>query len=34
MIERRGVSDPRKLCSGPGKLCQALPSAASTDGLR
>jgi DNA-3-methyladenine glycosylase len=24
MQERRGVEDPRKLCSGPGKLCQAL----------
>jgi DNA-3-methyladenine glycosylase len=24
MAERRGVSDPRALCSGPGKLCQAL----------
>jgi len=24
MAERRGLSDPRALCSGPGKLCQAL----------
>lgn len=24
MRERRGVSDPRLLCSGPGRLCQAL----------
>jgi DNA-3-methyladenine glycosylase len=24
MHERRGLSDPRALCSGPGKLCQAL----------
>jgi len=24
MAERRGVSEPRLLCSGPGRLCQAL----------
>lgn len=24
MAENRGVSDPEELCSGPGKLCQAL----------
>ena len=24
MAERRGLADPRALCSGPGKLCQAL----------
>ena len=24
MIARRGVADPLKLCSGPGRLCQAL----------
>lgn len=24
MAERRGLTDPRALCSGPGKLCQAL----------
>jgi DNA-3-methyladenine glycosylase len=33
MIERRGISDPRKLCSGPGKLCQALAVGAKHDGL-
>ena len=24
MIARRGIADPLKLCSGPGRLCQAL----------
>lgn len=24
MIDRRGLSDPRLLCAGPGRLCQAL----------
>lgn len=33
MIERRGLSDPRKLCSGPGKLCQALAVGGEHDGL-
>jgi DNA-3-methyladenine glycosylase len=33
MVERRGVSDPRKLCSGPGKLCQALAVGGEHDGL-
>jgi DNA-3-methyladenine glycosylase len=33
MSERRGVSDPRKLCSGPGKLCQALAVGGEHDGL-
>lgn len=33
MIERRGVSDPRKLCSGPGKVCQALAVNGEHDGL-
>ncbi len=33
MIERRGVSDERKLCSGPGKLCQALAVSGEHDGL-
>jgi DNA-3-methyladenine glycosylase len=34
MVERRGLSDPRALCSGPGKLCQALAVDRRHDGLR
>lgn len=33
MIERRGMSDPRALCSGPGKLCQALAITREHGGL-
>jgi len=33
MRERRGVSDPRLLCSGPGRLCQALGVDRTLDGL-
>jgi DNA-3-methyladenine glycosylase len=33
MAERRGLSDPRALCSGPGKLCQALAVTRAHDGL-
>jgi DNA-3-methyladenine glycosylase len=33
MAERRGVADPRKLASGPGKLSQALGIAAGHNGL-
>lgn len=33
MIARRGVSEPRLLCSGPGRLCQALGVDRSFDGL-
>ncbi|MHB8059557.1 MAG: DNA-3-methyladenine glycosylase [Gaiellaceae bacterium] len=33
MIARRGRSDPRALCSGPGKLCQALAVSGEHDGL-
>jgi DNA-3-methyladenine glycosylase len=33
MRERRGVRDPRLLCSGPGRLCQALGVTAAQDGL-
>jgi DNA-3-methyladenine glycosylase len=32
MAERRGTSDPRGLCSGPGRLCQALGIDGSLDG--
>src|SRR5690242_18793450 len=34
MRSRRGVEDPRLLCSGPGKLCQALAVTREHDGLR
>ncbi len=33
MAERRGLGDPRALCSGPGKLCQALAVTRAHDGL-
>jgi DNA-3-methyladenine glycosylase len=34
MRERRGTLDARLLCSGPGKLCQALAVTREHDGLR
>jgi DNA-3-methyladenine glycosylase len=33
MHERRGLSELRSLCSGPGKLCQALAVTRAHDGL-
>lgn len=33
MGDRRGVEDVRALCSGPGKLCQALAITRAQDGL-
>ena len=32
MRRRRGVDDPRLLCSGPGRLCQALGVSGALDG--
>jgi DNA-3-methyladenine glycosylase len=34
MRERRGLDDPRLLCAGPGRLCQALDVTREHDGLR
>ena len=34
MHERRGLRDERLLCSGPGRLCQALGVSGEYDGLR
>ncbi|MGD8726174.1 MAG: DNA-3-methyladenine glycosylase [Gemmatimonadales bacterium] len=34
MAARRRLSDPRKLCAGPGCLCQALGITGAHDGLR
>ena len=34
MAERRGADNPRRLCSGPGKLCQALAITHDQNGLR
>jgi DNA-3-methyladenine glycosylase len=33
MAVRRGMDDPRRLCSGPGRLCQALAVTRAHDGL-
>lgn len=33
MAARRGLSDPRRLCAGPGRLCQALAVSLAMDGL-
>jgi DNA-3-methyladenine glycosylase len=32
MAERRGLTDPRLLCAGPGRLCQALAVGKAHDG--
>jgi DNA-3-methyladenine glycosylase len=34
MRERRGLDDPRLLCSGPGRLCQALAVTREHNGMR
>jgi DNA-3-methyladenine glycosylase len=34
MAKRRGTAEPRLLCSGPGRLCQALGVTGEHDGLR
>ncbi len=34
MRARRGLGDPRLLCAGPGRLCQALGVTRAHDGLR
>jgi DNA-3-methyladenine glycosylase len=34
MIARRGLDNPRRLCSGPGNVCQALGVSRQHDGMR
>ena len=34
MSQRRGLDNPRLLCAGPGRLCQALGVTREHDGLR
>lgn len=33
MAERRGLDDPRLLCAGPGRLCQAFAFSGDLDGI-
>ena len=34
MVARRGLDDPRRLCAGPGRLCQAMAVTHAHNGVR